>query len=189
MKDWPSDLHIAKCVLIDNNPIVGADSQGLNYRSNKLPAQRFEFKITSTTLEDAEIKSVCAEMGAIKRDNDYIEKAMPIWSDSNTSTLTLTSDASAGEHALQVNSTAGVVVGDFFNPESSGKCYQVTEIIDANNIEIFPKLVDDVFNLGVLIFDGCKFRIKPEDKNLQWELDGNNANGKSSTIVFIEVWK
>jgi hypothetical protein len=188
MADFPNDFHIRKCRMIDNDPVTTSDTNSLFFRRNKIPAQRFEFKLISTILEHGEVKAISAELGAINRDNSKIEMAMPVWSDSDVVSTTVSAPVGVGQHTIPVASTSGMKVGEFFRPDSQGKCYQVSKLLNGTSMECRPKLIAALSTNDVLTFNGCEFRVQTDGDPLQWEFDGDNFSGTSLEIKMVEVW-
>jgi hypothetical protein len=178
MADLPAKFLINSAEVIDNTNAVASESRSLIYIRRRTLGQRYEFRIRSIELQNADIKQIMAGISGIIRSNDVLTLAMPILSESAAATKTAAQNAAIGAFAINLSNTTAVAVGDFFRFSGHTKCYQVTGITGVQ-IQFTPNLVRPVTTGQTVTFNGVQFTCRIKNRP---QMFGLTADRNSATI-------
>jgi hypothetical protein len=180
------EFKIAYAELVEANAYVSARTRSLRYVQRKTTGQAFDFRIRSTKIEDVNLKKVMASISAIGRDNSDLEILIPIYSNSNATTIIASTPATKGAYTIGLANVTGVAIGDFFTAASGKKAYQVTSIVN-NVIEFAPNLVANILATEVITFNGMVFNFKIAGRPQSYPLSSTDQSVEIE-LDLVEKW-
>jgi len=185
MATLPDVFKINSATPVDNYAYQSTETRSLKPAYRRLGGQRFDFRIRSVELEQADIKTIMAFISKVNRENDSISLTMPIFSESDASTTTTAEEITKGDAQVELASVVGVQVGDFFNFAGHSKAYIVDSIV-GNDITFSPNLLADTVTSGATVtFNNCVFKMLLRNRVQSFEIDANR-NSASLELDLIE---
>ncbi len=157
MANVPAFLRFNKSKLISNSPTTATESKALIQHVRKIPAQRWEFTLTTVPLNKAEIRQLMSWVFNQNGRYGVFDTTLPVYSKprgvASGSPIVRTA-ATAGSTQIQMQGFSGPVngqllAGDFVRFANHSKVYQVTADVNSNvsgqlTLSIFPQLRADI---------------------------------------------
>jgi hypothetical protein len=157
MANLPAFVRFNKSRLVSNSPTTATESKALIQHVRRIPAQRWEFVLTTVPLNKDQIRQL---MPWVFRQNGrygVFYTKIPVYSKPrglSSGSPTVRSLATAGSTQVQMQGFSGPVTGqlltgDFIRFSNHTKVYQVTADANSNvsgqlTIQIFPQLCADL---------------------------------------------
>lgn len=167
----PDYFIISTATLSDNQAYLDTRSRSLITTSRPLVGQSYDFTVRTIPLSPENAKKASGWLAGIIRANDRITCSLPVISDSEAGTLSLSAAISSGDYDATLSSNDDVEVGDYFSFSNHDKVYQVTSVGSSGEIEFAPNLIEDVPSGASVQFDGVEFSFKVMNRPLSYVYD------------------
>jgi hypothetical protein len=157
MANVPAFLRFNKSTLVSNAPTTATESKALIQHVRKIPAQRWEFTLTTVPLSKAEIRKLMSWVFSQNGRYGVFDTIMPVYSKPRgvaSGSPVVRATATAGSTQIQMQGFSGPVngqllAGDFIRFANHSKVYQLTADVNSNvsgqlTLPIYPQLRADV---------------------------------------------